>query len=132
MFFSSTNLPATFQTMMDEIFQEETAQGWLRIYMDDTLIATEDDPADHKRKVNHFLAKLAEHDLYLKPEKCKFYQKEVEYLGVVIGGGKVKMDPAKVEGIAAWPTPTTVKDVQSFLGFCNFYRAFIPSFSHTA
>jgi hypothetical protein len=47
----------------------------------------------------------------LKPEKCKFYQQEVEYLGVVIGGGKVKMDLAKVEGITAWPTPTTVKDV---------------------
>jgi hypothetical protein len=132
MFFGLTNSPATFQTMMDEIFQEEIAQGWLRIYMDDALIATENDKADHERKVNHFLSKLAEHDLYLKPEKCKFYQQEVEYLGVVIGGGNVKMDPAKVEGIAAWPTPTTVKDVRSFLGFCNFYRAFIPSFSHTA
>jgi RNase H-like domain found in reverse transcriptase/Reverse transcriptase (RNA-dependent DNA polymerase) len=100
--------------------------------MDDALVTTEDNLADHERKVNHFLAKLAEHDLYLKPEKCKFYQKEVEYLGVVIGGGKVKMDPAKVEGIIAWPMPTTVKDIWSFLGFCNFYRAFIPSFSHTA
>src|SRR5712672_3000716 len=132
MFFGLMNLPATFQTMMDEIFQEEIAQGWLCIYMDDALIATENDQTNHKQKVNHFLTKLAENDLYLKPEKCKFYQQEVEYLGVVIGGGKVKMDPAKVEGIATWPTPTTVKDVRSFLGFCNFYRAFIPSFSHTA
>jgi hypothetical protein len=111
MFFGLMNSPATFQTMMDEIFQEEITQGWLHIYMDDALIATEDGQADHERKVNHFLAKLAENNHYLKPEKCKFYQQEVEYLGVVIGGGKVKMDPAKVKGIAAWPTPTTVKDV---------------------
>jgi hypothetical protein len=82
--------------------------------------------------VNHFLKKLADHDLFLKPEKCKFHQKEVEYLGVIIGNGNVKMDPIKVEGIAKWPTPMTVKDVRSFLGFCNFYRAFIPSFSHLA
>jgi hypothetical protein len=118
--------------MMDEIFQEEIAQGWLRIYMDDAIIATEDDEEEHTKKVHHFLTKLATHNLFLKPEKCRFYQKEVEYLGVIIGQGKVKMDPVKVEGIANWPTPSTVKEVRSFLGFCNFYRAFIPRFSHTA
>jgi hypothetical protein len=118
--------------MMDDIFQEEIAQGWLRIYMDDAIIATSNNDTEHKEKVNHFLKKLADHDLFLKPEKCKFHQTEVEYLGVIIGNGNVKMDPIKVKGIAKWPTPATVKDVRSFLGFCNFYRAFIPSFSHLA
>ena len=132
MFFGLTNSPATFQTMMDDIFQEEIAQGWLRIYMDDAIIATSNNTEEHAAKVNHFLTKLAQHDLFLKPEKCKFHQNEVEYLGVIIGGGKVKMDPVKVEGIMNWPTPNSVKDVRSFLGFCNFYRAFIPSFSHLA
>ena len=132
MFFGLTNSPATFQTMMDDIFQEEVAQGWLRIYMDDAIIATEDDEEDHAAKVHHFLDKLSKHDLFLKPEKCRFHKKEVEYLGVIIGHGDVMMDPVKVEGIANWPTPTSVKDVRSFLGFCNFYRAFIPSFSHVA
>ena len=132
MFFGLTNSPATFQTMMDDIFQEEIAQGWLRIYMDDAIIATSSDKEEHAAKVNHFLTKLAQHDLFLKPEKCRFHQSEVEYLGVIIGGGKVKMDPIKVEGIMNWPTPTSVKDVRSFLGFCNFYHAFIPSFSHLA
>jgi hypothetical protein len=132
MFFGLTNSPATFQTMMDDIFQEEIAQGWLRIYMDDAIIATENDEEEHTRRVNHFLEKLAKHDLFLKPEKCQFHQKEVEYLGVIIGHGEVKMDPVKVEGITAWPIPTSVKEVHSFLGFCNFYRAFIPAFSHEA
>ena len=129
MFFGLTNSPATFQTMMDDIFHKEIAQGWLRVYMDDIIIATEDNNKLHEEKVWHFLSKLALNDLFLKPEKCWFHQKEVEYLGVIIGQGLVKMDPIKVKGITEWPTPTCVKDVRSFLGFCNFYRAFIPNFS---
>jgi RNase H-like domain found in reverse transcriptase/Reverse transcriptase (RNA-dependent DNA polymerase)/Integrase zinc binding domain/Chromo (CHRromatin Organisation MOdifier) domain/Aspartyl protease len=132
MFFRLTNSPATFQTMMDDIFQEEVAQGWLSIYMDDAIIAMEDDAVLHKSKVDHFLDKLQKNDLFLKPEKCKFHQKQVEYLGVIIGNGKVEMDLIKVEGITKWLVPKTVKDVRSFLGFCNFYRAFIPHFSDIA
>jgi hypothetical protein len=110
MFFGLTNLPTTFQTMMDDIFQEEIVQGWLKIYMDDMIIATKDDEEDHQRKVDHVLQKLIDNDLFLKPEKCQFHVKEVEYLGVIIGGGKVKMDPIKVKGITEWPTPKTVKE----------------------
>jgi len=132
MFFRLTNSPATFQTMMDDIFQEEVAQGWLRIYMDNMIIATEDDEVLHELRVNHILDKLAKFDLFLKPEKCKFHQREVEYLGVLIGNGSVKMDPVKVQGISEWPIPLTVKDVRSFLGFCNFYCAFIKNFSDIA
>src|SRR6266446_6147712 len=118
--------------MMDNIFQEEIAQGWLRIYMDDAIIATENNKKEHAIKVCHFLNKLQKHDLFLKPEKCKFHQKEVKYLGIIIGQGSVKMDPVKVKGITHWPTPATVKDVRSFLGFCNFYHTFIPHFSNVA
>jgi hypothetical protein len=56
----------------------------------------------------------------------------VEYLGVIIGQGKVKMDPVKVKGIAKWPVLMTVKDIHSFLGFCNFYRSSITNFSAIA
>jgi len=111
MFFGLTNSPATFQTMMDNIFQEEVAQGWLRIYMDDMIIATEDDEVLHELRVNHILDKLEKFDLFLKPEKCKFHQRKVEYLGVLIGNGSVKMDPVKVQEISEWPTPQTIKDV---------------------
>jgi len=111
MFFGLTNSPATFQTMMDDIFQDEIAQGWLRIYMDDMIIATEDDEVLHELCINYILDKLEKFNLFLKPEKCKFHQREVEYLGVLIGNGTVKMDPIKVQGIANWPTPQTVKDV---------------------
>jgi Reverse transcriptase (RNA-dependent DNA polymerase) len=80
MFFGLTNSPATFQTMMDDIFQEEIAQGWLKIYMDDMIIATEDDEAFHTQKVNHVLQKLIDHDLFLKPEKCQFHKKCYRHL----------------------------------------------------
>jgi Reverse transcriptase (RNA-dependent DNA polymerase) len=118
--------------MMDDIFQPEIMEGWLRIYMDDFIIATKNDPHDHDIKVRCVLQKLRNHDLYLKPEKCSFSQQEVEYLGVIIGGGKVHMDPVKVKGITDWPIPTTIWDICSFLGFCNFYHAFIPHFSDIA
>ena len=111
MFFSLTNSPATFQTMMDDIFQEEITQGWLCIYMDDMIIATEDDEILHELRVNHILDKLEKYNLFLKPEKCRFHQCEVEYLSVIIGNGTVKMDPIKIQGIMEWPTPKTVKDV---------------------
>jgi len=81
--------------MMDNIFQEEMAQGWLHIYMDDTIIATADDNEEHSARVHQFLDKLAQHDLYLKPEKCQFHQKEVKYLGVIIGGGQVQNGPSQ-------------------------------------
>jgi reverse transcriptase-like protein len=111
MFFGLTNSPTTFQTMMDDIFREEIAQGWLKIYMDDLIIASEDDDAVHQQQVDKVLQKIKDHDLFLKAKKCSFYKKQVEYLGIVIGQEKVEMDPVKVEGIAKWPILTTIKDV---------------------
>ena len=64
---------------------------------------------------------MKELDLYLKLEKCSFNISEVEYLGMIVKPGSLAMDPVKVAGIADWPIPSTVKDIQSFLGFANFY-----------
>ena len=72
MFFELTNSPATFQTMMNVLFEEELREGWLTIYMDDILIHMNDSLEDHRAKVHLILDKLAKHDLYLKPEKCLF------------------------------------------------------------
>ena len=132
MFFGLTNLPATFQTMIDNVFKDEVARGDVIIYMDDILIATEGSLNAHKRHVVHVLSKLQRNDLYLKPEKCAFHKKEVEYLEVIEGNGQVKMDPIKVKGITDWPVPTKVKELCSFLGFRNYYKDFIPNYSQIA
>jgi len=130
MFFGLTNSPATFQTMMDEIFKEEVTRGNLFIYMDDILIATTGSLGEHCSKVAHVLTKLRNNDLFLKPEKCHFHKEEVEYLGVIVGKGQVKMDPIKVQGITDWPIPTNLHEVRSFLGFGNYYKDFIANYSH--
>ncbi len=111
MFFGLMNSPATFQTMMDNIFCKEIAQGWLKIYMDDLIVASKDNEEVHQQWVNQVLQKIKLHNLFLKAKKCSFHKKQVKYLGMIIGQGKVKMDPIKVEGIAKWPIPATVKDI---------------------
>ena len=130
MFFGLTNSPATFQTMMDKVFKDEFDLGNVFIYMDDILITTKGNLKQHQQEVAHVLKKLQDNDLFLKPEKCSFHIKEVEYLGVIVGQGKVKMDPVKVKGIKDWPIPTTLREVRSFLGFGNYYKDFICNYSH--
>jgi hypothetical protein len=135
--FGPTNAPATFQAMMDYEFEEVTELFRLKgteiiIYMDNILIATTAKLQDHREAVHAILDRLEELDLYLKPEKCMWKSPRVDYLGLILEKGVTHMDPAKVAGVVSWPIPTTVKQVRSFLGFCNFYRPFICQFSHTA
>jgi hypothetical protein len=86
----------------------------------------------HRNAVHAILNRLEELDLYLKPEKCTWEAPRVDYLGLILEKGVTRMDLAKIKGIANWPTPTMVKQVRSFLGFCNFYQPFIYHFSHIA
>jgi hypothetical protein len=131
MFFGLTNSPATFQTMMDEIFEGLISEGVVVVYLDDILIFTET-LEEHRAITRRVMEILERHKLYLRPDKCKFKKTTVKYLGVIISHNSVAMDPVKVAGITEWPTPTNKKEVQSFLGFTNFYRRFIEGFSDHA
>src|SRR5260370_29774574 len=99
--------------------------------MDDILVYSHT-LSNHWQIVHQVLTTLWKWRLFLKPEKCKFEQKEVECLRLVISKDHVTMDPMKVCGVMEWPTPMKVKEVQSFLGFVNFYWKFICSFSNIA
>ena len=127
--FGLRNARATFQGMMDQIFKDKLTKGNVFIYMDDILIATNGTLKEQQQEVEEVLQILANNDLYLKPEKCEFHWKEVEYLGMIVDNKHIKIDPIKVKGIADWPVPTTVKELRAFLGFGNFYKDFIAHYS---
>ena len=131
MFFGLTNSPATFQTMMNDIFIELIDGQVVIVYMDDILIFTET-LEHHRQVVSKVLELLETNKLYLKAEKCEFEKEKIEYLGLIISQGRIEMDPVKIEGVSRWPEPSNVKEVQSFIGFCNFYRRFIQGFSEIA
>ena len=131
MFFGLCNAPTTFQAMMNNIFKDMIDKGWIVIYMDDILLFA-DNEWDLQQYTSWVVEWLAQHNLFLKAKKCQFAVPEVEFLGTIIHPGQVAMDPIKLKGIHDWPTPTTVQQVQSFLGFCNFYQQFIQDYSYIA
>ncbi len=120
--FGLRNAPAVFQRMMNTQFADIIAMGKVIIYMDDILVATKDDKEEHRQMVNRVLERLAKLDLYLKPGKCQFEVKRIEFLGVILEDGTVTMDPIKIAGMKDWKTPRNVKEVRQVLGFWNFYR----------
>ena len=101
------------------------------MYMDDILIYTRT-IEHHQAVVTQVLDVLQRHQLYLKAKKCSFKFSTIEYLGLVLSEGRVEMDPIKIAGVQDWPTPKNVTEVQSFVGFINFYCRFIPNFSLVA
>ena len=129
MFFGLCGSPPTFQAFMNFNFANYIREGWLVIYMDDLAIgAHSTDDLDHK--VQLILQQFQSLGLSLKLSKCEFEKQEVKFLGMIVGRGCICMDPAKLSAIATWPPPKTVKAVCALLGFCNFYRKFIPGFSN--
>lgn len=96
MFFGLTNSPTTFQLLMDTIFTDEIARGWLTIYMDDILIAS-DSKEDQLEKTRLVFQKLLDNNLYLKPEKCMFNITCTDFLRFIIEEGQISMDPVKVK-----------------------------------
>ena len=128
--FGLTNAPAVFQHMMNDIFREYLDQ-FVVIYLDDLLVFSKSQ-AEHDRHVKLVLEKLREVGLYAKLEKCEFDRDEVEFLGYRISKNGIGMDKGKISSILSWAPPKTVKEVQSFLGFANFYRMFIRNYSELA
>ena len=125
--FGLTNAPATFQRFMDAVL---AGLKWrcVLVYLDDIIIFTKD-VETHIQIIQDVLSRLKKHGLHLRADKCYFFKKEISYLGHVVSSEGIRPDPKKVAAISDWPIPTTVKELQSFLGLLGYYRKFIKGYA---
>jgi hypothetical protein len=125
--FGPSNCPAHFQSIMNEIFKSLLGKA-VEIYLDDIVIYSLT-IEEHWIHVKQALEILRLNKLFCKLEKCSFGSQSISFLGYIISNRGISMDPSKIRSILDWPAPTSLKQLQEFLGFCNFYRRFIPNFS---
>ena len=128
--FGLTNAPAAFMDMMNRVFRP-FLDKFVIVFIDDILIysRTREDYAQHLSIV---LQTLREHQLYAKKEKCEFWMTEVKFLGHIISGDGISVDPSKVEAILKWERPKNVPEIRSFLGLAGYYQRFVQDFSKLA
>lgn len=125
--FGLTNAPASFQYLINDVLRDYL-DNFVIVYLDDILIFSKTHE-EHVTHVKQVLKRLEDNSLWAKAEKCEFFQDSVDFLGYIVSDKGISMDPKKVEAIVDWPVPKNVHDIQVFLGFANFYRRFIKSYS---
>ncbi|KAI2658093.1 Transposon Tf2-6 polyprotein [Labeo rohita] len=128
--FGLADSPFYFQAFINEVFRD-MLNRYVIVYIDDILIYS-NSLHEHVNHVKAVLQRLITHRLYAKEEKCEFHQDKISFLGYVISAEGVAMDEKKVNAVLNWPRPSTLKELQRFLGFVNFYRRFIRHFSMAA
>ena len=128
--FGLVNAPATFQRLM-EVVLAGLARKICLVYLDDVLVLgrTLD---EHNTNLAQVLERLREAGIRLKPSKCSFTMREIEYLGHVVSGEGIRTAPSKLEAVKLYLVPKDVKSLRLFLGLVSYYRRFIPGFSRVA
>jgi hypothetical protein len=123
MSFGLTGAPGTFQDAMNTLLCPYLHK-FVLVFFDDILIysATLEEHLQHLRCVFEL---LTQGHWKLKMSKCSFAQTKIAYLSHVISAAGVETDPAKLQSIEQWPTPTSVKELRSFLGLAGYYRRFV-------
>jgi hypothetical protein len=127
--FGLCNVPATFQRMMNEIFHDILDEGVVA-FIDDILIYTNGTKQEHQAFVCKVLDCLLKYGLCIAIETCEFSVSELMYLGHILSGKGVLIDPDCIKAVLDWPIPKNKKEVQKFNGFANFYRRFVKSYAH--
>ena len=129
--FGLSNALATFQGYINKILAEKL-DVFVIVYLDDILIYTEDPGQPHVDAVRWVLDQLRKYSLFANLKKCRFHQDEIRFLGYVVSSKGISMEAKRIEVVKKWPEPKSVRDIQVFLGFANFYRRFIQDFSKIA
>ncbi|RXN17162.1 Retrovirus-related Pol polyprotein from transposon 412 [Labeo rohita] len=122
-----TNAPSTFQRLMERCIGELNLKQAL-VFLDD-LIVFSSTLEEHEERLLRVLNRLKEYGLKLSPEKCKFFQTSVKYLGHIVSTKGIETDPEKIAALKTWPKPNNLKELRTFLGFCGYYRRFIKGYS---
>ena len=132
--FGLTNAPAVFQRLMQQVLaglNPEEGPDFVKVYIEDVLVFSPT-LGDHLDHLSQVLAQIRKAGLKLKPSKCHFIAKEVEYLGHILTPEGLKPNPATVSAVKEFPQPTNLKEVRQFLGLSSFYRRFISGFAAVA
>jgi len=130
MSFGLTNTPAYFMYLMNSVFMLELDK-FVVVFINDILVYSENEQ-DHAEHLRVVLTRLREHQLYAKFSKCEFSLKKVPFLGHILSEEGITVDPSKVQEVMDWKAPTSVSEVQSFLGLAGYYCHFVPDFSKIA
>jgi hypothetical protein len=128
--FGLTNAPATFQSLMNDLFRPYL-RHFILVFFDDILVYSRS-WTDHLTHLQTVLQILSVNSLFAKMSKCQFGVLRVSYLGHIISEQGVAVDPAKIQAVVDWPPPTTAKGVRGFLGLAGYYRKFIRHFGGIA
>src|SRR5687767_907514 len=130
MSFGLTNAPAVFMDLMNRVFKPYIDM-FVLVFIDDILIYSKGEE-EHMGHLRLVLQKLREKQLFAKFSKCEFWLKEVAFLGHVVSGEGIKVDPKKTDAVKNWPRPLSPSDIKSFLGLAGYYRRFVEGFSSIA
>ena len=134
--FGLQGAPSTYQRLVNNIL-DPIRRPWLVCYLDDILVFSAS-PEEHLTHIQEVLEILVKNNLYVRPEKCQWMKTSLDYLGFTVQGatdekpGGIRPSERKTRAVSDWPVPKTVKEVQSFLGFCNFYRRFCKDYASIA
>ena len=129
--FGLSNAPATFKGYVNKILGEKL-DIFVIVYLDDILIYTKDPDQPHFEAVRWILDQLRKYSLFANLKKCRFHQDEVCFLGYVVSSKSISMEAKTIEVVRKRPEPKSIRDIQIFLDFANFYWQFIQGFSRIA
>eukprot|EP00253_Pinus_taeda_P029424 PITA_29424 len=125
--FGLTNAPAVFMNLMNSVFRQYLDK-FVQVFLDDILIYSKNEE-EHEEHLRLVLSCLRERQLYGKLSKCSFFQERIHYLGHIISGEGISVDPEKVKAIMDWPIPRNAHEIRSFMGLAEYYRRFVEGFS---